>query len=175
MLDVPADDVAERKAALRREMRALRAAISANVDERSCRSQQIWDGIVELVLVRLRRRRPVPTIMLFESTPTEPDSRWWYADALARGWRTFAPAVDGPDLHVVPGNLDPLLLDVVVFPGLAFTAGGARLGQGGGHYDRFAARLDGSCLRIGACYAEQLVAELPTEPHDQRVDAVVSA
>jgi len=172
---VPNEDVVERKAALRRELRAVRTAISADVPERSRRSHQIWDGVVELVLVRLRRRRPVLTIMLFESTPTEPDTSWWYEDARRRGWHTFTPEVDGPDLHVMPGRLDPMLLDVVVFPGLGFTPEGARLGQGGGHYDRFAARIEGNCLRIGACYAEQVVDELPTEPHDQRVDAVISA
>ncbi|MEJ7563045.1 MAG: hypothetical protein WKF45_11065, partial [Ilumatobacteraceae bacterium] len=78
---MPNEDVVERKAALRRELRAVRTAISADVPERSRRSHQIWDGVVELVLVRLRRRRPVLTIMLFESTPTEPDTSWWYEDA----------------------------------------------------------------------------------------------
>ena len=58
--------------------------------------------------------------------------------------------------------LDPALLDVVVVPGLAFTADGRRLGQGGGHFDRFLLRLRPDCLRIGVAFREQLVDDLPT-------------
>ena len=59
-------------------------------------------------------------------------------------------------------------------PGLAFTADGRRLGQGGGHYDRFLPRLRAGCVTIGAAFAEQLVDDLPTEPHDVRLDLVVT-
>lgn len=171
---MPADDIAERKSALRTEMRTVRAAISADDTERVRRSQHIWDGVVEAVLTRARRNIPL-MMLLFESTPTEPDTSRWYTDARQRGWHAFSPQVDGPDLHVMPGRLDPLLLAVVVFPGLAFTHEGARLGQGGGHYDRLASKLDGACLRIGTCYAEQLVDEIPTQVHDQAVDIVITA
>ena len=78
------------------------------------------------------------------------------------------------ELRVVPGDLDPRELDVVVVPGLAFTADGRRLGQGGGHYDRFLPRLRPDCITIGTCFAEQLVADLPTTDDDVRVDHVAS-
>jgi 5-formyltetrahydrofolate cyclo-ligase len=86
----------------------------------------------------------------------------------------FSPAVDGPDLRVEPGDVDPVHLDVVVVPGLAFTADGRRLGQGGGHYDRFLTRVRPDCVTVGAAFAEQLVADLPTDPHDIRLDFVVT-
>ena len=73
-----------------------------------------------------------------------------------------------------PGDVDPASLDVVVVPGLAFTADGRRLGQGGGHYDRFLPRLRPACVTIGAAFAEQLVDDLPTEPHDIRLTLVVT-
>ena len=59
-------------------------------------------------------------------------------------------------------------------PGLAFTYGGDRLGQGGGHFDRFPTRSAGDCLRIGVAFHEQLVAELPTADHDIAVDIVIT-
>ena len=63
---------------------------------------------------------------------------------------------------------------MVVVPGVAFTATGHRLGQGGGHFDRFLPRLRSGCLRVGVCYREQLVDDVPSEPHDVVLDAVVS-
>ena len=103
-------------------------------------------------------------------------------------WPTLLARVKdiGPDLLVVSRSaassggrapdttVDPALLDVGVVPGLAFTVDGRRLGQGGGHYDRFLVRLRDGCVTVGAAFAEQLVGDLPTEPHDVRLDLVVT-
>jgi len=112
--------------------------------------------------------------MLFDGLPTEPDTAPWFEWCRDHGLDVFAPAVDGPDLRVVPGDVDPAGMDIVVVPGLAFTVDGRRLGQGGGHYDRFLPRLRADCVTIGACFAEQIVADLPVEDHDRRVDVVVT-
>lgn len=69
--------------------------------------------------------------------------------------------------------LDLATIDVILVPGLAFTAAGARLGQGGGHFDRLLA-VTGHALTVGVCFAEQLVSELPVEPHDRPVAVVVT-
>jgi 5-formyltetrahydrofolate cyclo-ligase len=61
---------------------------------------------------------------------------------------------------------------VVICPGLAFDASGARLGYGVGYYDRFLANRP--LVTIGICYDEQLIEEVPTEPHDIRMDWVVT-
>jgi len=74
----------------------------------------------------------------------------------------------------MPGDVEPTTLDVVIVPGLAFAVDGRRLGQGGGHYDRFLPRLRAECLTIGVCYAEQLVADLPNDTHDVAVHLVVT-
>lgn len=63
---------------------------------------------------------------------------------------------------------------MVVVPGLAFTADGRRLGQGGGHYDRFLTGVSPQCLLVGVAFAEQLVMDIPVESHDVVLDAVVS-
>jgi 5-formyltetrahydrofolate cyclo-ligase len=86
----------------------------------------------------------------------------------------LTPEVDGPELRVMPGDVDPATLDVVVVPGLAFTLDGHRLGQGGGHFDRFLPRLRPDCLTIGVCYHEQLVADIPMAAHDVHVAVVVT-
>ena len=66
--------------------------------------------------------------------------------------------------------------DVVFTPVLAFDRQGGRLGQGGGHYDRTleALRARHPVLVIGLAYAGQEVDAVPTEPHDQRLDAILT-
>jgi 5-formyltetrahydrofolate cyclo-ligase len=162
------------KRALRAEMRAVRRAIAADRVARVARSARIWASVVAATSLA-----PPARVMLFEGLPTEPETAGWFAWCRDHDVDVYAPAVDGPDLLVVAADgsgdqLDPLLLDLVVVPGLAFTADGRRLGQGGGHYDRFLPRLRAECRTVGVGFAEQLVADMPTEPHDVRLDVVVT-
>ena len=157
------------KRALRATMRASRRAIAADPAERAARSARIWAHVVEVAPLG-----PGARVLLFESLPTEPETGPWFAWCQEHDVDVFAPLVDGPVLRVVPGDLDPELLDVVVVPGVAFTADGRRLGQGGGHYDRFLPGVRSGCVRVGVAFAEQLVDDLPTEDHDARVDVVVT-
>lgn len=59
----------------------------------------------------------------------------------------------------------------VLVPGIAFDPRGARLGRGGGYYDRF---LEGlrhyGALKIGVCWSMQIVPEVPVDPHDVHMD-----
>ena len=113
--------------------------------------------------------------MLFEGLPTEPATGSGSSGAGRTASTCTRRRSTDRDLRVVPGDLDPPVLDVVVVPGLAFTADGRRLGQGGGHYDRFLPRLRADCVTVGACFAEQVVTSIPTLDHDIRVDHVASA
>ena len=65
---------------------------------------------------------------------------------------------------------------LVICPLLAFDRAGGRLGQGGGHYDRTLAvlRAQGPVFVLGRAYAGQEVAALDLEPHDQRLDAILT-
>ena len=63
--------------------------------------------------------------------------------------------------------------DVLFVPLVGFTAAGERLGQGGGHYDRWLAEHPGR-IAVGLAWDVQLVESLPTEPHDHALDAVVT-
>lgn len=66
--------------------------------------------------------------------------------------------------------------DVLLVPMLAFDAGGYRLGYGGGFYDitLAALRASGPLRAIGVAFAGQEVEALPREPHDQRLDGLVT-
>lgn len=62
---------------------------------------------------------------------------------------------------------------LIVVPGVAFDDRGARLGYGGGFFDGYLAAA-GARPRVGICYETQLVEQVPTEPHDERVQIVVT-
>lgn len=62
--------------------------------------------------------------------------------------------------------------DLLLVPLLAFDARGHRLGYGGGFYDRTLALLN--IPAIGIAYAGQEVASLPDEPHDRRLDMILT-
>ncbi|MFF8680258.1 5-formyltetrahydrofolate cyclo-ligase [Streptomyces sp. NPDC015237] len=67
--------------------------------------------------------------------------------------------------------------DVVLLPGVAVDGRGLRLGRGGGSYDRVLARLERSGARpalLVLLYDREVVAQVPAEPHDRPVDAVVT-
>lgn len=62
--------------------------------------------------------------------------------------------------------------DAVLVPALALDRRGGRLGQGGGYYDRILPRYGG--LVIGVVADDEIVDEVPVEPHDQRVAAILT-
>ena len=63
---------------------------------------------------------------------------------------------------------------VWIVPGLAFSRSGARLGYGGGWYDRFLSKSDPSSISLGVAYPFQIVDDLPLEPHDLPLSDSVS-
>jgi 5-formyltetrahydrofolate cyclo-ligase len=63
--------------------------------------------------------------------------------------------------------------DLVLVPGLAFDATGARLGRGQGFYDRWL-RANPLVRSLGICFKCQILENLPYEAHDARVDAIVT-
>ncbi len=95
-------------------------------------------------------------------------------------FRAHSDPYDGEDLEVGPfGMLQPcedasvLVPDVLFVPLVGFTEKGERLGQGGGHYDRWLAEHS-EATKIGLAWDIQLCETLPTEPHDIALDAIVT-
>jgi 5-formyltetrahydrofolate cyclo-ligase len=131
-------------------------------------------------------------IAVFAALPGEVDlmafvarhhDRIWIYPRVAGDSLTFH-AVRNPAEELVPGAFgirepSPALaeiaidrIDAFLCPGLAFDAHGGRLGRGRGFYDRMlaAARID--ALKIGVCFASQIVESTFPEPHDVRMDDV---
>jgi 5-formyltetrahydrofolate cyclo-ligase len=69
-----------------------------------------------------------------------------------------------------------LLPDILLVPGAAFDSAGYRIGYGGGYYDRTLAlyRSARTVTAVGIAYDEQEVPTFPHEPHDQRLDFLLT-
>ena len=86
--------------------------------------------------------------------------------------RTFAAAdIDSDRFPIVSAEA----LDMIVVPLVAFDRTGARLGYGGGCYDRYLPTVSASCQIVGIAFDEQRVDDVPTDTHDQPLPHIISA
>lgn len=173
------------KSELRRRMRQLNRSLTP--DERVAASERLFGSVEALPAFAGAR-----TVALFCALGDEPDTsavliRW------APEKRLVVPRVEGEVMQfyfydpatLCPGafgiaepgpeavRCDPAQIDLIVVPGVAFTRGGNRTGRG--YYDKYLSRPEMRALKVGVCYAHQVVETLPAEPHDVAVDCVISA
>ena len=94
------------------------------------------------------------------------------APFIAHPTRTFAATdVDSIRFPIVPADM----LGMIIVPLVAFDRTGARLGYGGGCYDRYLPTLSASCHIIGIAFEEQRVDRVPTDVHDLPLPNIISA
>lgn len=94
------------------------------------------------------------------------------APFIAHPARAFAATdIDSSLFPIVPAEA----LDMVVVPLVAFDRTGARLGYGGGCYDRYLPTLSATCQVVGIAFDEQRVDHVPTDAHDLPLSHIVSA
>ncbi len=135
-------------------------------------------------------------VALFSALPDEIPTEGLFAALAARGKQLLLPRVEPEGLafcaaerwaDLRPGTLgvleppegssriDPGVGDLVLVPGVAFDAKGWRLGRGRGYYDRkFPPGGEAAPLLFGLAYSFQVVAAVPHDSHDRRMDAIVT-
>lgn len=91
---------------------------------------------------------------------------------LFRHWQPGSSLLAGRFGTVHPDGLETVP-DIVFVPLLAWDRRLARIGYGGGYYDRTLAGLPGA-VAIGFGFAQQEVASVPTGPYDVPLDAMVT-
>lgn len=181
------------KTALRRDMSARRAALTPEAVAAAGRSAA--KRVLALPAYVQARE-----ILAYMAVRNELDAGLIASQALADGKRLLLPRCrDGApglvDLGCVrclsetaPGSygipeppreacLSPEAFspDLILVPGLAFDRRGARLGFGGGYYDRLLALpMAQNAFTVGLGYDFQLLALLPSDPWDKPVNAVVT-
>lgn len=184
----------EGKADIRRRMRQARRGVGAA--ERASYSAAVCGLLLRRpdVIAAVAAREP---FAIYLATPREIDLTTLIESLWAAECPVFAPAWDGESYVLARyargtglvagpmGVLEPAACDrgvlppvpkIWIVPGLAFTRGGARLGYGGGWYDRLlASATQSSAVALGVAYPFQLLDELPSEPHDIALADVVVA
>lgn len=166
---------------------------------RRVRSTVDWPAVgAELQghLAELLGARPPGVVLLYLALPHEADVeplarhpslarlRFAVPRAEAAGTLTLHPLAARRERHALgfsqPVAGSPTVGDgeivAVLVPGLAFDRSGARLGHGGGYYDRLLDRLGPTALRVGVT-ADALAlrpGSLPLEGHDQRVEVLAT-
>lgn len=169
---------------MRKEIRA-RVALLQTLEKES--RSAVIAGVVKSHLAVSGAR----VVALYSPLGDEP-LLWPLVEELSRKMLVVLPKVEGDVMNfycydpqhmasgafgiMEPQDGDAVLpheIDAVVVPGVVFTKDGARMGRGKGYYDRYLSQKEFRGLKIGVCYNEQIVDELPAEPHDVRMDYVI--
>lgn len=184
----PVTDLTARRRAMRMVLRERRAAL--DTDAHAAASMAITAR-----LARLATLRDAPLVAGYRGVRGEIDIDAVLILLSERGTVVTVPRVAGDDLEFLPwtpsdeavagsfGIREPIGGEPVPFaqhtavltPLVAFDRTGRRLGQGGGFYDRaISAAGTERPLMIGIAHTFQEVEQVPTEPWDQSLDAVVT-
>lgn len=176
------------KRRIRREVLEARDAIPAERRER-------LGALVAERFLALPELQGAGVVMAFWSFGSELPTRPLLEALVAEGITVALPRIDAGDLQARtwrPGEpmtgtrfgalepaagavLEPVDVDVVAVPAVAFDRVGGRVGYGGGFYDRFLPRTRPDAARVGVGFGVQLVSEaLPSAPFDERVDVVLT-
>ncbi len=186
-------DTQARKQALRQSIIAAREKLAG--PERLRLSGAIIDSVCALPAYR-----QAETVLGYLNFGAELAAELWVQQALADGKRVLLPRVNRASKHldlyevrdlrhdVAPGLWgirEPIAerctkeealgrLDFILLPGVAFTRRGARLGYGGGFYDKLLAHVPDRPALVAGAFALQVVQDIPQEVTDRRVEWLVT-
>lgn len=139
--------------------------------------------------------RHCESLFIYSSTSDEIDTRGIITSALESGKTVALPvsdpssctmtfyAISSPDDLVkgTYGIYEPAdksvpcrggRLSICLVPGIVFDEQGYRIGYGKGYYDRFLQSFDG--VKLGLCYCDFYLKEIPRGKYDTRVDCVIT-
>jgi len=179
--------IKEQKKELRKQIKELKKAVSAGELKRQ-------SGIIQEKIINSEYFKNSEYILLYWALPDEADTKQilqkWF-----RKKKLYLPVIKGNDLNIVPfegedkmipnakyGIPEPTgvkledesVIDLIIVPGVAFDKDNNRLGRGAGFYDRILKRLN-SKITIGLAFDFQILNAIPVEPHDIRMDLVISS
>ena len=180
-------DLVTEKKDFRKAMLAKRASMSEAERERA--DQRILEGVTSLA-----EYSRAQTVFVYVSVLDEPDTIALIEDALLLGKHVCVPRCaemgimhayrirslddlrkgmyDIPEPNDTCPLVDPEDVDLIIVPCVCCSFDGYRLGYGGGFYDRWLQKRVAPSAVL--CFEAMLVPSVPLEPHDQRVDMLIS-
>lgn len=172
-----------KKDEIRRYIKARKCLLSAI--ERMESAKRVFEQLEQTAAFMM-----ADNILLYHSLPDEL-STTEFIDKWHTRKHFYLPRVNGVNLDILPydrsrmhigafnieepdGDVVTPIEDIemIVVPGVAYDLNGNRVGRGKGYYDRLLA--DTRAVKIGVGYDFQLLDEIETEPHDVRVDIVIT-
>lgn len=174
------------KSQLREQIRIKRRAQTLN------NAKIIFQDDAISNLINHPKLKSAQKIGVFLPTDTEPDVNQVSTKLRAKGLKTFIPRVDGEllnwgeysgrnqELQIKGKFAEPIEIvtpqpefDVIIAPALAVDIYGNRLGQGGAFYDRVL--KVSKAFKVAVVFEDEFLQnKIPTEEHDQKVDAVLT-
>jgi len=169
------------------EKQMLRKSIRARLSHMLPETRAAASAALRTHLQEWERFAEAKDIFGFFPLKDEPE---WLAEDFFLNKRLWFPRIEGSNLHFhAVDKIEELSLgtlgihepsakearcqaDIILVPGVAFDAQGGRLGRGRGFYDTFLPSATG--FRLGVCFSEQVVPAIPMEPHDCRMDALLT-
>lgn len=89
-----------------------------------------------------------------------------FGDELIKGdFGVYEPVID-TETTIIP--------DLIIVPALSVDKNNYRLGYGKGYYDRFLNSFYSPPKTLTPIFSELIVEKLPTEPHDRKIDIVIT-
>lgn len=185
------------------EKQYLRAVLSEARSSLSAERARALSTRIQQRLLATRAYHAAAKVVLYAPLGREVETALIAADAIRSHRRLYYPIVDRNRRRITLGaisNLSELrsgafgILEppaarglksneleadglgeaLVCVPGIAFTPAAARLGRGGGYYDRLLAALPVESVTAGLGYSFQLIDRLPEQTHDRRLDLIVT-
>lgn len=168
---------------MRRKVKALRSMLLES--EKAAAAEEVFSRLETTAAFMLADR-----ILMYHSLPDELSTRR-FLDKWHSKKRFYLPRVNGVNLDILPydesrlelgafhieeptGNevVDPEDIELIVVPGVAYDRKGNRLGRGKGFYDRLLQTT--KATKIGVGYEFQMFDSIPVEPHDVKMDMVIT-
>lgn len=172
-----------KKEDIRRQVKARKALLDDN--EKMNAAEAVFDMLEKTAAFMMADH-----ILMYHSLPDELPTTS-FLEKWCGHKHFYLPRVNGLNLEILPYDRSRLALgafhieepvgdetadisdiELVVVPGVGYDSAGNRVGRGKGYYDRLLAET--KATKIGVAYDFQVVDEVDAEPHDVRVDIVIT-
>ena len=177
------------------EKKELRAQVRRQLNAMTDRERRESDAALFARFLALPQVEAAKAVFAFWGIPgKEPETARMIQTLVSQGKRVGLPRMlpghlmeirqympDRPMVSVSFGISEPDLscpiltqdeIDLILVPAVCYDKAGYRLGFGGGYYDRWLEHFNG--FRVGMCRNAVLQDKVPTEPHDSRVDLLLT-